>query len=153
MAAPDPDPSTVKDYVLPEPYQPQKYKEGVQNEEGEKETLVTAINKTLKAEFRHNPDTFIWGQDVANKEKGGVFNITKGMQQEFGIERVFNAPIAEDYIVGTANGMCRFDPKIHVVIEARNSPITSGRPSSNTWNVRMSIGAATGNLPQTSLCA
>lgn len=117
MAAPDPDPSTVKDYVLPEPYQPQKYKEGVQNEEGEKETLVTAINKTLKAEFRHNPDTFIWGQDVANKEKGGVFNITKGMQQEFGIERVFNAPIAEDYIVGTANGMCRFDPKIHVVIE------------------------------------
>lgn len=39
------------------------------------------------------------------------------MQQEFGIERVFNAPIAEDYIVGTANGMCRFDPKIHVVIE------------------------------------
>ena len=69
MAAPDPDPSTVKDYVLPEPYQPQKYKEGVQNEEGEKETLVTAINKTLKAEFRHNPDTFIWGQDVANKER------------------------------------------------------------------------------------
>ena len=46
-------------------YQPQKYKEGVQNKEGEKETLVTAINKTLKAEFRHNPDTFIWGQDVA----------------------------------------------------------------------------------------
>ena len=69
------------------------------------------------SEFRYNPDTFIWGQDVANKEKGGVFNITKGMQQEFGIERVFNAPIAEDYIVGTANGMCRFDPKIHVVIE------------------------------------
>ena len=34
------------------------------------------IDKTLKAEFRHNPDTFIWGQDVANKEKGGVFNIT-----------------------------------------------------------------------------
>ena len=79
--------------------------------------MVTAINETLKEEFRHNPDTFIYGQDVANKEKGGVFNITKGMQQEFGDARVFNAPIAEDYIVGTANGMCRFDPKIHVVIE------------------------------------
>jgi 2-oxoisovalerate dehydrogenase E1 component len=39
------------------------------------------------------------------------------MQQEFGDTRVFSAPIAEDYIVGTANGMCRFDPKIHVVIE------------------------------------
>lgn len=45
MAAPDPDPSTVKDYVLPEPYQPQKYKEGVQNKEGEKETLVTASTR------------------------------------------------------------------------------------------------------------
>ena len=69
------------------------------------------------SEFRYNPDTFIWGQDVANKEKGGVFNVTKGMQQEFGDARVFSAPIAEDYIVGTANGMSRFDPKIHVVIE------------------------------------
>ena len=79
--------------------------------------LVNAINETLKAEFRYNPDTFIWGQDVANREKGGVFNVTKGMQQEFGEARVFSAPIAEDYIVGTANGMSRFDPKIHVVIE------------------------------------
>ena len=49
--------------------------------------------------------------------KGGVFNVTKGMQQEFGEARVFSAPIAEDYIVGTANGMSRFDPKIRVVIE------------------------------------
>lgn len=117
LAAPDPTADSILKFVLPEPYQPQKYKEGIQNQPGEKQTMVTALNETLKAEFRHNPDTFIWGQDVANKEKGGVFNVTKGMQQEFGETRVFSAPIAEDYIVGTANGMCRFDPKIHVVIE------------------------------------
>ena len=117
IAAPDPDPSTVLDYVLPEPYRPQKYTDGTHAGEGEKKNMVTAINETLKAEFRHNPDTFLWGQDVANKNKGGVFNVTKGMQQEFGEKRVFNAPIAEDYIVGTANGMSRFDPKIHIVIE------------------------------------
>lgn len=117
LAAPDPTADSILKYVLPEPYQPQKYKEGIQNQPGEKQTMVTALNETLKAEFRHNPDTFIWGQDVANKEKGGVFNVTKGMQQEFGETRVFSAPIAEDYIVGTADGMCRFDPKIHVVIE------------------------------------
>ncbi len=117
LAAPDPDPSTVSKYVLPDPYQPTKYPDGNPKQDGEKETMVTALNKTLKAEFRHNPNTFLWGQDIANKEKGGVFNISKGMQQEFGEKRVFNAPIAEDYIVGTANGMCRFDPKIHVVIE------------------------------------
>jgi 2-oxoisovalerate dehydrogenase E1 component len=39
------------------------------------------------------------------------------MQQEFGKERVFNAPIAEDFIMGTANGMSRFSKKIRLVIE------------------------------------
>lgn len=102
---------------MPEPYVPTKYTDGTHRAEGEKKTLVTAINETLKAEFRHNPDTFIWGQDVAYKDKGGVFNVTKGMQQEFGEARVFNAPIAEDYIVGTANGMSRYSDKIRLVIE------------------------------------
>ena len=117
IAAPSPDPSTVLDFVLPEPYQPKVYIDGTHNQEGEKKSMVTAINETLKAEFRYNPDTFLWGQDVANKDKGGVFNVTKGLQQEFGIARVFNAPIAEDFIVGTANGMSRFEPKIRIVIE------------------------------------
>ncbi len=117
LAAPDPDPATVLDFVTPEPYVSKIYPEGTHDKEGEKITLVTALNETLKAEFRHNPDTFLWGQDVANKDKGGVFNVTKGMQQEFGSKRVFNAPIAEDFIVGTANGMSRFDPKIRIVIE------------------------------------
>lgn len=117
LAAPDPDPVSVYDYVLPEPYHPLRYPDGTHTQGGEKKNLVTAINETLKAEFRRNPNTFLWGQDVANKDKGGVFNVTKGMQQEFGSKRVFNAPLAEDYIVGTANGMCRYSPDIHIVIE------------------------------------
>ncbi|VBB48609.1 conserved hypothetical protein [uncultured Paludibacter sp.] len=117
IAMPEPESKSIYDFVLPEPYVPEKYKDGIHNEEGEKKNMVTAINETLKAEFRKNPDTFLWGQDVANKDKGGVFNVTKGMQQEFGEKRIFNAPIAEDYIVGTANGMSRFDPKLRVVIE------------------------------------
>ncbi|RKD90070.1 alpha-ketoacid dehydrogenase subunit alpha/beta [Mangrovibacterium diazotrophicum] len=117
MKAPDPDPSTIFDFVMPEPYPADKYPAGTHNHDGEKIKLVDAINKTLKEEFRENPDTFIWGQDVANKEKGGAFNVTKGMQQEFGDQRVFSAPIAEDFIVGTANGMSRFNDKIRLVIE------------------------------------
>ncbi len=117
MTAPDPDPSSIFDHVLPEEYISEKYPEGVHNHEGEAKKLIEGINETLKAEFRHNPDTFIWGQDVANKDKGGIFNVTKGMQQEFGKERVFNAPIAEDFIVGTANGMSRFNDKIRIVVE------------------------------------
>ncbi|MBN1925975.1 MAG: 2-oxoisovalerate dehydrogenase, partial [Prolixibacteraceae bacterium] len=117
LIAPDPDPASIFDFVMPEPYRAEKYPEGTHNYDGEKIKLVDAINKTLKEEFRLNPDTFIWGQDVANKEKGGAFNVTKGMQQEFGDKRVFSAPIAEDFIVGTANGMSRFNDKIRVVIE------------------------------------
>ena len=90
---------------------------GLHDYNGPKIKLIEAINETLKAEFRHNPDTFLWGQDIANKEKGGIFNVSKGMQKEFGSKRVFNAPIAEDFIMGTANGMSRFDQKIRVVVE------------------------------------
>jgi 2-oxoisovalerate dehydrogenase E1 component len=54
---------------------------------------------------------------MANKDKGGIFNVSKGLQQEFGPKRVFNAPIAEDFIVGTANGMSRYNDKIRIVVE------------------------------------
>ena len=118
LVAPDPDPATIFDHVLPEPYVSSKYPQGLHDgTKGEPKRLIAALNETLKAEFRHNPDTYIWGQDVANKEKGGIFNVTKGMQQEFGKERVFNAPIAEDYIMGTANGMSRFNDKLRIVVE------------------------------------
>jgi 2-oxoisovalerate dehydrogenase E1 component len=117
LAAPDPDPKSIFDFVIPDPYQPVKYKDGTHNEAGETKKFIEALNDTLKDEFRRNPDTFLWGQDIANKEKGGIFNVSKGMQQEFGVDRVFNAPIAEDFIMGTANGMSRFNDKLRIVVE------------------------------------
>lgn len=117
MKAPDPKPESIFDFVLPEPYKADKYPDGIHDQEGEKKKFITALNETLKAEFRNNPDTFLWGQDVANKDKGGIFNVTKGLQKEFGKKRVFNAPIAEDFILGTANGMSRYNDKIRIVVE------------------------------------
>ncbi|MDD4747446.1 MAG: transketolase C-terminal domain-containing protein, partial [Salinivirgaceae bacterium] len=117
LAAPDPDPKSIHDFVIAEPFISTKYPEGIHNSTENPKKLIEAINETLKAEFKINPDTFLWGQDIANKEKGGIFNVSKGLQQEFGPERVFNAPIAEDYIVGTANGMSRYSDKIRVVVE------------------------------------
>ena len=117
LAAPDPDPNSIHDFVIPDAYSAAKYPEGLHNETGDPKKLIEGLNETLKGEFRNNPDTFIWGQDIANKDKGGIFNVSKGMQQEFGIERVFNAPIAEDFIMGTANGMSRFNDKIRIVVE------------------------------------
>lgn len=117
MKAPNPTPESIYDYVIPAPYEASKYPTGDHNQTGEEIKFIDALNSTLKAEFRHNPDTFIWGQDMANKDKGGIFNVSKGMQQEFGIERVFNAPIAEDFIVGTANGFSRFKKEARIVVE------------------------------------
>jgi 2-oxoisovalerate dehydrogenase E1 component len=117
MAAPSPDPATIHDFVIPEGWISAQYPDGTHQAEGTPVSVITALNQTLKEEFRHNPDTFIWGQDMANKEKGGIFNVSKGLQQEFGEKRVFNAPIAEDFIVGTANGFSRLDDKIRVVVE------------------------------------
>lgn len=117
LQSPEPEPSSYINYVLPEPYKSEKYPEGIHSGNGEKKKLITALNETLKAEFRNNPDSFLWGQDIANKDKGGIFNVSKGMQNEFGKERIFNAPIAEDYIMGTANGMSRYSEKIRIVVE------------------------------------
>ena len=77
-----------------------------------------ASTRRFTRSFTRNSDTFLWGQDVASKDKGGVFNVTKGMESAFGSGRVFNGPIAEDYIVGTANGMSRYSDDIRIVIEA-----------------------------------
>ena len=117
MAAPNPDPASIYDFVIPEAWVSARYPEGTHHESGETLSLIAALNQTLKEEFRHNPDTYMWGQDMANKEKGGIFNVSKGLQQEFGEKRIFNGPIAEDYIVGTANGFVRLDDKIRVVVE------------------------------------
>ncbi len=115
--APDPDPASIFEHVVPEPWTPEAWPEGIPDGSGEAQTMVQALNNTLKEEFRHNPDTFIWGQDVAYREKGGVFNVTKGMQQEFGVKRVFNGPIAEDFMLGTTDGFSRLSDKIRIVVE------------------------------------
>jgi 2-oxoisovalerate dehydrogenase E1 component len=119
LLSPDPDPKSIHDFVYASAYQSNKYPEGlpIDPENGTRKKLIEAINETLKAEFTLNPDTFIWGQDIANKEKGGIFNVSKGLQKEFGKKRVFNGPIAEDFITGSANGMSRYNKKIRIVVE------------------------------------
>jgi 2-oxoisovalerate dehydrogenase E1 component len=119
-AAADPDPASWSEYIVP----PAIIDADDPSEEHAQFdpnapmlTLREGINYALKQEFRRNPHTFLWGQDVASKNKQGIFNVVKGMLDEFGNERIFNAPIAEDYIVGTANGFCRYRDDIRVVIE------------------------------------
>ncbi len=117
--APDPDAKSVKNFVFADSFEPARPEQDFIPENPQPlEKLRESINRTMVEEFEHNPHTFLWGQDVASKKKGGVFNLTKNMLEKFGNRRVFNAPIAEDFIVGTANGMSRYRKDLRVVIEA-----------------------------------
>jgi pyruvate dehydrogenase E1 component beta subunit len=66
-------------------------------------TIVKAINAGLRKAMADNDKVLIFGEDVA--ELGGVFRVTEGLHAEFGQKRVFNSPIAEAGIVGTAVGL------------------------------------------------
>lgn len=65
-------------------------------------TFRDAIREALREEMRRDKNVFIIGEDVA--EYGGPFKTTKGLLEEFGKERVRNAPISESAIIGAALG-------------------------------------------------
>ena len=65
-------------------------------------TYLAAITDGLREEMRHDESVFCLGQDIGNF--GGAFKVTDGLQAEFGAERVWDMPLAESAIVGTAVG-------------------------------------------------
>ena len=66
-------------------------------------TLVKAINNALDIKLADDKKVVVYGEDVG--VEGGVFRVTEGLQVKHGVERVFDSPLAESAIVGTALGM------------------------------------------------
>lgn len=65
--------------------------------------MIQALNNALDVMMQSNPDVLIFGEDVGYF--GGVFRVTKGLQEKHGLHRCFDAPIAEGGIVAAAIGM------------------------------------------------
>jgi 2-oxoisovalerate dehydrogenase E1 component len=71
-------------------------------EPGPPVTLAQAINATLAQELADHDDVLVFGEDVA--VKGGVYGVTRGLQQRFGSTRVFDTLLDEQTVLGTALG-------------------------------------------------
>jgi pyruvate dehydrogenase E1 component beta subunit len=66
-------------------------------------TLAKALNQGLRAAMEADPKVIVMGEDVGRL--GGVFRITDGLQKDFGEQRVFDTPLGESGIIGTAVGL------------------------------------------------
>ncbi|MDP8231334.1 MAG: alpha-ketoacid dehydrogenase subunit beta [Candidatus Zophobacter franzmannii] len=65
--------------------------------------MVQAINDAMDLMLTEHPEVVVYGEDAG--VEGGVFRVTEGLQEKHGADRVFDSPLAESAIVGTALGM------------------------------------------------
>jgi pyruvate dehydrogenase E1 component beta subunit len=84
--------------------------------------MTAALNAALRDSMAEDPNVVIFGEDVG--PLGGVFRITDGLQAQFGDERIWDSPLAESGIVGTAIGMAIYGlrPVVEMQFDAFSYP-------------------------------
>ncbi len=115
LARPAPDPARLTRFVFSEPGEVQRQgglaPEHAQSAagvtaahpEGPRINMLTAIRRTLDAELALNRRVLVFGEDVG--PKGGVHGATLGLQDKYGVARVFDTSLSEEGIIGRAVGM------------------------------------------------
>ena len=84
------------------------YDEAPEEKTGEttRMNMIQAIRDAQDVMLGRDENVVVYGQDVGYF--GGVFRCTEGLQAKYGTSRVFDAPISESGIVGSAIGMAAY---------------------------------------------
>ena len=154
-----PDPGTALNHIYSEMSFPE---EKPYSPIAENIVMVDAINHGLSEEMNFNDKMIIYGQDIADP-KGGVFTATKGLSELYGSDKVFNSPLAESSIIGTAIGMAitGYKPVVEIqfgdyiwtaMMQIRNELTTMRYRSNNTWSCPLVIRVPVGGYIHGALC-
>jgi 2-oxoisovalerate dehydrogenase E1 component len=136
-------------------------------ETGQTKTIsyIQAVNEALSRELATRPEVLVYGEDVG--QAGGIFGASRGLQKSFGADRVFDTPISESAILGSAVGAALMGMKPIVEImwgdfmlvaldqiinQAANVRYVTGGQSGAPIVVRTQQGATPGSCAQHSQC-
>lgn len=115
VAASEPDPATVGDFVFaPTPVTEEKGERSPVG--GEKVIMVDAALFAIREIMEDFPEALLYGQDVGRR-LGGVFREAATLGEKFGDHRVFNTAIQEAYIIGSTVGMSAVGAKPIVEVQ------------------------------------
>jgi len=134
----------------------------IDNSNGSPCVMVDAINHALAEELENNKKLILYGQDIAGG-KGGVFTATRGLTKKFGKDRVFNSPLAESSIIGTAIGLATlgYKPVVEIqfgdyiwtaMMQIRNELSTLRYRSNGDWGCPVVVRVPVGGYIHGSLC-
>ncbi len=154
-----PDPNSATNHIYSnEP----NLNETPSNYKNEKIVLVDAINHAMHEEMKLNDKLIIYGEDIADP-KGGVFTATRGLSDSYGDKRVFNSPLAEASIVGTAVGLATtgWKPCVEIqfgdyiwpaMMQIRNEVASMRYRSNGSWKCPMVIRVPVGGYIHGAIC-
>jgi 2-oxoisovalerate dehydrogenase E1 component len=164
LSSPPPNPATAAGHVWSEaaarPVTP-----GPQSEPVKTISYIQAVNEALSRELASRPEVLVYGEDVGGA--GGIFGASRGLQKTFGAGRVFDTPISESAILGSAVGAALMGMKPIVEImwgdfmlvaldqiinQAANVRYITGGKSGAPIVVRTQQGATPGSCAQHSQC-